>query len=270
VAAPLVLDTDIGTNVDDALALALAIRHPGIELRAVTTVSGATTARAELAERLLAIGGSPGVEVTLSTRDARDVLCGIAPDTTIVTIGPQSNLAAAVQRDPTLVARVVSLVVTGGAFAPIVTLDGAEVHASRDTNLVGDPAAAIVSLNAGFSTVYVPCDVTFQVPLRHRHVDALRRGDELCRTLATLVHEWRARSGAPDHVAAMLHDPLAVACTVERSFVKIERLPVHVAIEDGVPRTVVDENLGRDADVVRSVDAAAFADWWLQTVLGDG
>jgi inosine-uridine nucleoside N-ribohydrolase len=65
----------------------------------------------------------------------------------------------------------------------------------------------------------------------------------------------------------MLHDPLAVACAVDRSFVTVERLPVHVVVEDGVPRTLVDEHLGRDADVVRSVDASVFADWWLETVL---
>jgi purine nucleosidase len=268
VAVPLVLDTDIGTNVDDALALALAMRHPGIELRAVTTVSGATTARAELARQLLATGGSPGVELAVSARDARDVLRGIAPGTTIVTVGPQSNLAAAVHHDPKLVDRAGSLVVMGGAFAPIITIDGAELDATRDSNLFSDPAAAVVSLNAGFSTLYVPCDVTFQVSLRTRHLEALRRGDELCRELAQLVDDWRTQTAPTADVVAMLHDPLAVACAVDRSFVTIERLPVRVVIDSGVPRTLVDEKLGRDADVVRSVDADVFADWWLETVVG--
>jgi purine nucleosidase len=267
VAVPVVLDTDIGTNVDDALALALAIRHPDIELRAVTTVSGATTARAELAERLLAIGGSRGVGVAVSPRDARDLLCGIAPGTTIVTVGPQSNLAAAVHHDPELAERAGPLVVMGGTFATITTIDGAELDARRDSNLVSDPAAAVVSLNAGFSTLYVPCDVTFQVALRARHLEALRRGDELCRELAQLVDEWRTHGVPPADVAAMLHDPLAVACVVDRSFVTIERMPVVVELRDGVPRTMVDDERGREADVVRSVDAGAFADWWLETVL---
>src|SRR5205814_9021129 len=48
----LILDTDIGTDVDDALALAFAVRHPDITLRAVTTVSGDTAARARITARL--------------------------------------------------------------------------------------------------------------------------------------------------------------------------------------------------------------------------
>jgi inosine-uridine nucleoside N-ribohydrolase len=206
--------------------------------------------------------------VPRSAREAVAVLCGSLAGTTIATIGPLSNLAAAVRHDGGLVERVASLVVMGGAFAPIVTLDGSVFDASRDSNLAEDPPAAVVSLNAGFPTLYVPCDVTFRVPLRAHHLDALRRGDELCRQLATLVDAWRTARGAPDDVVAMLHDPLTVACTVDRSFVAVERVPVRVVIQDGVPRTFVDEYRGREADVVRSVDAPAFADWWLETVLG--
>jgi inosine-uridine nucleoside N-ribohydrolase len=102
----------------------------------------------------------------------------------------------------------------------------------------------------------------------------LREGDELCQVLARFVEVWRAQVLAQydaaklGDVVALLHDPLAVACVVDRSFVTVERLPVHVVMQDGLPRTLVDPDAGRDADVVRSVDASAFADWWLETVLG--
>ena len=48
----------------------------------------------------------------------------------------------------------------GGVFGPIVTLNGTTLDASRDWNLVVDPAGAVSALNAGFATLYVPCDVT--------------------------------------------------------------------------------------------------------------
>ncbi|HUH08060.1 MAG TPA: nucleoside hydrolase, partial [Egibacteraceae bacterium] len=57
------LDTDIGTDVDDALALAFAVRHPDIELRAVTTVSGDTRRRARIAATLLSLAGRDDIEV---------------------------------------------------------------------------------------------------------------------------------------------------------------------------------------------------------------
>ncbi|MEX0663140.1 MAG: nucleoside hydrolase [Acidimicrobiia bacterium] len=298
---PLLLDTDIGSDVDDALALALAIRHPGIDLRTVTTVSADTTARAHIAARLLAIAGhdgvevaagvrvpgdeqnwsgregeglAPGAEVSLSERGGVDALCDVERDTVVATIGMQSNLAAAVERDPSLVERIDRLVVMGGTFAPIVLLDGTEFDAARDWNLVVDPAGAVLSLNAGFPTLYVPCDVTFRLPLRQRHLDRLRQGDELCQVLGRMIDDWRAQVLAQydeaklGDVVALLHDPLAVACVVEQSFVTIERLPVHVVIQDAVPHTIVDPDVGLEADVVRSVDAPAFADWWLETVLG--
>jgi purine nucleosidase len=59
----ILLDTDIGTDVDDAIALLLAVRSPEIELASVTTVSARTEVRAALARRLLALAGRPSVPV---------------------------------------------------------------------------------------------------------------------------------------------------------------------------------------------------------------
>jgi len=299
---PLILDTDIGGDCDDALALALAIRHPEIDLRAVTTVSGDTSVRSHLAARLLVMAGveavevasgvsvpsdapnwnghegegvTPGPELPLSTRSAVDLLCDLPMGSVVATIGMQSNVAAAVDRDPTIVERAALLAVMGGSFAPIISLDGTEHPPERDWNLMCDPDGAVVSLNAGFDMLYVPIDVTFRCPLRRAHVDRLRAGDELCRTLAVLIDLWHERWFAPSaadlaegltDVVAFLHDPLTVAGLVERSFVTTETLPVRAEIQDGVPRTVVDEERGRPAEVVRSVDADAFAEWFVAVV----
>ena len=48
-----------------------------------------------------------------------------------------------------------------------------------------------------------------------------------------------------------------------------ERLPVTVAMHQGNARTFVDPVAGVEAEVVRSVDAAAFAEWWVGVVAGD-
>jgi inosine-uridine nucleoside N-ribohydrolase len=66
----------------------------------------------------------------------------------------------------------------------------------------------------------------------------------------------------------MLHDPLTVAATVERSFLSIERMPVTVAVHEGHVRTFVDPIEGHEAEVATAVDADAFAEWWLTAVLG--
>ena len=294
----LVVDTDLGSNVDDALALALAVRHPDVELRAVTTVSSRPDVRAGIARRLLDLAGADDVAVATGRSAAGDdrnvigaehleVLDGAARDApagdavallaslpehaAIATIGQQTNVAAALTRDPQLPRRVHELTAVGGVFAPFATGDGRVHGAERDTNLVLDPRAAVSALSAGWRIRLVPADVTFGVVWTHAHVLRLRAGDELCRTLADLVDAWRARSkpaGAPDDVACWLHDPLAVACVTECEFVGAERVGVTVVLDArGTPHTVIDPTEGHPADVVRTVDAPTFADWLVDTLL---
>lgn len=213
----LVLDTDIGGDVDDAYALALALRHPEIELRAVTTVSGDAEERARIAARLLAIAGRADVEVAagvggygdrawagnegaglppgdspeLSARHGVDLLLeeSLAERPPIVaTIGMQSNPAAAARRDPTYPERVPTLAVMGGMFATVLPFHGAfEITPALDYNLVTDAEASAVSLNAGFDILYVPCDVTFTTTFTRAQLERLRAGDELCQALASMT-----------------------------------------------------------------------------------
>lgn len=294
---PVVIDTDIGSDVDDALAIALAVRHPELELRAVTTVSSQPDVRAGLAAALLDAACASHVPVAVGRSvagddrnvigaehtgrlvpssqapygDAVELLAGVAPDTAIATIGQQTNLAAAVRRDPRLARRARELTVMGGSFAPFRTPDGQVHGAERDWNLVLDPTGAVESLALGWRRLrYVPIDVTFRTVLTRGHVDRLRDGDDLCRLLADLLDGWRARvhTSAPPGFAALLHDPLTVACVAECAYVHVERLPVTVMLDDhGLAHTVVDPVEGRAADVVRSVDAPAFADWMVETLL---
>jgi purine nucleosidase len=285
-----ILDTDIGTDADDALALALAIRHPDVDLRAVTTVSGDARRRARIARKLLLLAGRDDVEVApgigfaggelghegegileegeqieISERNGVDLL--VEADE-VVTIGPQTNLAAAVERG----ARIRRLTVMGGAFAPIVDL-GDTQPPSADHNLVCDGEASLRALNAAPPTLWVPLDVTVTTYLTPGDVERLHGGDALCRAVARMIDVWtvvlrRLTNGAyPPDRAVALHDPLAVACTVERSFVTVERLPVRVVRDGDYVRTFVDPVEGASAEVVRSVDVAALREFLLGQLL---
>lgn len=305
-ALPFILDTDIGTDVDDALALAFALRHPGLDLRAITTVSGDTLRRARIARKLLLIAGRDDIEVAagvpsearahgrnvehgregeglledgesldISGRDAATLLteeCA-ANGYEIATVGMQSNVAAALEREPAFVDSVPRLTVMGGVFAPVRFL-GRILPPSIDHNLNADPGGTVRALNAGFETLYVPGDVTMGAWLLSPHLEALRNGDALCKALAQQIDVWapilrsRGRGEIPaDHVA-LLHDPLAVACMVDRRFVTSGRMRVTVAMHEGNARTFIDPAAGHECEVVTSVNAAAFAEFWLETVLG--
>src|SRR5688572_20325480 len=66
---PIILDCDIGTDIDDTFAVALAILSPELELRGITTVSGDTQARALMVCRLLTAAGRGDVPVALGKTD---------------------------------------------------------------------------------------------------------------------------------------------------------------------------------------------------------
>ena len=303
---PFILDTDIGTDVDDALALAFALRCPKLELRAVTTVSGDTVRRARIAKMLLRLAGREDVEVAagiagevsdqrrqpeaghetamlhgneteyaLSDRDGVTLIVEECGEDTVelATVGMQSNLAAALEREPGVAVEMPRLTVMGGVFAPVEFL-GTPLGPWVDHNLNVDQPASIRALNAGIPSLYVPCDVTMGAWLMSHHVDRLRQGDELCRALARQIDIWsvelkkRGRGVIPDDHACLLHDPLAIACMVDRRFVTSELARVTVAMHGGLARTFIDPAAGHEAEIITSVDAPAFADYWLETVLG--
>jgi len=287
----LILDTDIGSDVDDALALAFCLRHPDIDLAAVTTVADDTLWRARIASTLLRLAGRPDVLVAPGVgweqspsglasrwpgdsegfeledvsyeREGVDVLMAETP-AQIATIGMQSNIAAAMERDPSFASRVERLNVMGGMFGPL-----GDEPPSRDHNLVVDPDASVRSLNARMPTMYVPIDVSFKARLPVSHREKLRTGDAFCRALAHLLDVWAKYSNPSPDVAAILHDPLLVACTVDRRFVTTETLPVRVVRDGDACRTFIDPVIGHPCEVIRSVDGPGFADFWLETVFRD-
>jgi purine nucleosidase len=148
IAIPTILDTDIGTDVDDAIALLLACSSPEIELLAVTTTGGETTRRARLAKKILKTCGKdevpvfPGINTRLlphrpnhlnpyhghgiTTDDIRqheienehavEYLIHMTQNTVLVTIGPLSNLGATLVLDDTATDRLRSLYIMGGSF----------------------------------------------------------------------------------------------------------------------------------------------------------
>lgn len=293
------LDTDVGTDVDDALAIGLVMASPEIDLRAVTTVSGDVRRRARIAKKLLALGGRPDVPVAAGVREPvlrqRSFLWlghegqGILdPDDDVplaaahgvdllietvlrerphvVAIGPLSNLAVAIMKDPSVIDAISHLTVMGGALGRTPDVPALEY------NLASDAEAAVVVLNAGIPTTLVPLDVTWQVALRQSELARLRRVQSpLVQTLCAAVDVWAPlqRSffeGLPafdPQTVALLHDPLTVAILIDRSFVTVERLHLRTELVDGAFH-LVEASSAPEFEVATSVDAARFVAFLLQ------
>jgi len=311
----LVLDTDLGSDVDDALCLALALAAPELELLAVTCVGRESRLRARIARRLLELAGrphipvyagcrvpllagegynwfgheghgilEPGVEPEIERAHAVDALLELSqrhPGLEIAAVGPLTNLALALAKDPDLAGRVARLTVMGGHLRR-VEYRGRVFPFGVDYNLCSDPHASLVVLRSGIPTRLVTADVTLRAWLREAEVAALERaGTPLHAALARAVRIWTPlqrklldrQDGAPADNAAFLHDPLTLACVYDESFCGFETLEIEPAIEDGVFRTKERERPTRGTFPMRcatSVDAEAIRAHFMARVLSLG
>jgi purine nucleosidase len=301
-ARPIVLDTDVGTDVDDALAIALLLASPELDPRAITIVSGDVALRARVAKKLLTLGGRADIPVAAGVREPilrqrnflwlghegkgivhDDELLALSPSHAVdlfietvlrerphvVTIGPLSNLAVAIMKEPGVIAAIPHLNAMGGSIARARDVPQTEY------NFTSDAEAARLVLSAGIPTTLVPLDVTFKVFFLRRELERLRKSPaRLVHTLCDAIEIWApihrqlfatTRSFHPETVA-FLHDPLALALVFERSFVTMERLRLRPSIADGA-FTLVADSSAPELEVATRVDAPAFVEFLLQRLL---
>lgn len=231
-ARKIILDCDPG--IDDALAIAIALFDPTVEVLALTSVAGnasaATTGRnlqgiVEMLDppRLPRIGvgeepenamfettvplfgsnGLGGYVFPVATRCnpalAEKVICdqvrAYPNEVSILTFGPLTNIARAFQRDPELPSLVDSLYIGGGTYeAP------GNVTPAAEFNIHCDPKAAQFVLQSPCAKTLVPLDVTNKIRLTYQDFGELstsstRFGDFLHQTLNATFHLWRQQFG---------------------------------------------------------------------------
>lgn len=256
-----ILDTDIGTDVDDALALALILGSPELRLEAVTCVYGDVGLRARMVLELLRLRGRHDVPVFVGAerpllgrrpvywaghegeglleraeRDAKpetehavDFIVRQAMaspgELHLVAIGPLTNVALAFLREPRLASALKHLTVMGGVCrGPALLETGYAEH-----NVKCDPEAAHVVLSSGAPMTLVPLDVTLRVEVRKEHLTRIRAGGTPFHdAIADQVERYPrfAQRGG-----TFLHDPLAAATVVRPGLVTLSELHVDVETE---------------------------------------
>lgn len=303
--ARILLDTDMGTDADDALCLALALAAPELELVAVTTVAGDTRRRAAIARHLLDLAGRRDVPVHAGERTPRSAggsflwlgdegdfalapdedVPGIAdepaPDALVrrlnaedglevVAVGPLTNLAAALERDPGIARRIARLTVMGGHVRR-VAYGTHEFPHGVDYNLCSDAASSQRVLAAGMPIRLVTADVTLATWIEPADLERIEAaGTPFHAALGRAVRAWTphmraifGEMGAPigDDNVAFLHDPLALAAVYDESFCRFEDLAIEPLVGSGPFRTVEHAHptaTTRPMRCATAVDAARF------------
>jgi purine nucleosidase/pyrimidine-specific ribonucleoside hydrolase len=284
---PVILDTDIGDDIDDAFALALIRALEPIQLVGVTTVYRDTLARAKMVARYLDSVGDLHTPVRMGeTYPYQEPLKTLPnePDTTgkpcsydegcdhyvidnesavdfiirtahsyagelvLVPIGALTNIARAFEKDPSIKPLIKKIVMMSGWFT----------NHAPEWNVIVDPEAADLVYGSGVPIEAIGLDVTLQCTFEQDLLDELfARTDKKGQLLSHWFKMWQQ---ATRFTKSVMHDPLAVAtlvsdvCTFKPLRVKVNLTDKRGAIDVLPP----DSREGRVINVALAVDRAGF------------
>lgn len=273
----IIIDTDIGDDIDDAFAVALALRSPELQILGITTTFGDTEARARIVDRMLG---------EIARRDI-PVLAGIPTQTknpmsqrrygdagrftrashppavdfildqirrypgqiTLVAIGPLINVGALIDRDPAAFHKLKRVVMMGGSIkcGYIETGICPGPPPVVEWNILNDIPSAGKLFSSAVPLYVMPLDST-QLKLDETKRSYLfRQGTPLSDSLTLLYHEWNQQTPT-------LFDPMTLAFVVDPNICPVE--PMHIRVDDkGFTRP---EPGAPNAQVCLHSDSAAF------------
>jgi purine nucleosidase len=258
-AAPqlVIIDTDIGDDIDDAFALALALRSPELRILGVSTTFGDTEMRARLLDRYLAAVGRGDLPVAAGPATKNDNVFTQAAyarqsaekkhadgadfilkqirqhpgEITLIAIGPLFTVQAAIERDPATFRKLKRVVLMGGSVYRGYGDDSTGKHKPPEPewNIDRDPAGARALLAAGVPVFMMPLDST-QIHLEAKEREKIfSHGSPLTDQVTLLYHQWMA--GSEWHTATpTLFDPVAVTYSFRPELCPAK--PMHIDVDD--------------------------------------
>jgi purine nucleosidase len=319
----IIFDTDPGT--DDAMALTLALNSPELDVRAITVVPGNVTAAQGLENALrmvslanrcdipIAAGaqhplfqrlitaefwhgknGLANIELPASkckadSRYGPDLIIQMvhaAPhEITLVPVGPLTNIALALERDPSIVPLVKEVILMGGGIS------GGNVNAAAEANIYNDPEAAQIVFQAGWPLTMVGLDVGDKTLLTQKYLGQIAQThgpmNDFMYSVVKFLVDLSVKYGS---AGTPMYDPLAVGVAIDASLVKAPEMHVdvethgqftrgetvanrHNAIERNVlhgDRYIIEglEQVAPNAKVCVDVDADRFLQMFVSRIRG--
>lgn len=287
-----IIDTDIGDDIDDAFALGLALKSPELKILGVTTTFGNTELRARLVERYLRAVGRSDIPVFAGPPSKTDNVMTQAAyarrepttkfgdgsgfilrearehpgEVTLIGIGPLFTIQAAIERDPATFKRLKRVVIMGGSVYRGYGLDaqGKPKPAEPEWNILQNPAGLRALLASGVPVFMMPLDST-QVPLETKGREQIfAHGSALTDQLTLLYHEWM--SGTATHSPTpTLFDPVAVTYTFRPDLCPAKPMHIHV---DEKGTTIPGQGI-KNVEVCLQSDEQAFLDLLQKRLTGN-
>ncbi len=265
---PVILDTDIGGDIDDTWALAMLLQSPELDLKLVVTDTGDTTYRAKVAAKLLEVAGRTDVPVAIGLHQGDgdgpqaawvtnydladypgevirdgvqaliDTIMASSEPVTLIAIGPVLNIAAALEREPRIAhnARFVGM---HGSVR--LGYDGAP-ETIAEYNVKADTAACRAAFVAPWEVTITPLDTCGLVRLSGELYAQVRDSDNpLARAVMENYRIWAKdvswTQTDPETASSVLFDTVAVYLAFSEDLLTMEEIGLQVT-NDGY--TVID------------------------------
>ena len=247
-----IIDTDIGDDIDDAFAIGLALRSPELQILGITATFGDTTERAKLLDRFLAEVGRSDIPVAAgkptppktpftqrpyadsgrfskpSHLDAAtfilDQIHRYPGQITLIAIGPLMNVGAIIKKDPNTFRQLKRVVMMGGSIdrgyddLPYLPPHGPDA----EWNIVNDVPSAQKLFDAGVPIYMMPLDAT-QLKLDEvKRAVLFKQGTPVTDQLALLYHQWGQQTPT-------LYDPMTIAFILSPGICPTK--PLHIQVD---------------------------------------
>ncbi len=270
-----ILDTDIGSDIDDAICLAYLLSNPACELIGITTVSGEPEKRATIATYLCEKAGKnipvyPGVSEPLIGQQKQKIaqqyrflekisftrsyekdwfnflysqIRKNPGEINLITIGPLTNIGILFRMDPELPLLLKSMYVMGGMFF--------DNNKKAEWNISCDPFAAHSVLTSAVPEIYIcGLDVTARVKMDKEDVFEKFAAHPLLKEVLNFAEIW-----FEEKEIITFHDPLAAATLFEKEICKFKKGKIFV---DQIGQTGFIEDENSNVSVAVDVNADLF------------
>ncbi|PYV84944.1 MAG: nucleoside hydrolase [Acidobacteria bacterium] len=280
----IIIDTDIGDDIDDAFAVALALRSPELQILGISTAFGDVETRAKLVDRLLGEAGRQDIPVAIGVHTDSKTSFGQRPyaegghfvrashpaavdfildqirrnpgEITLVSIGPLVNVGAMIDKDQQIFRKLKRVVIMGGSIdRGYGDPYGPPTPAEPEWNIKNDPPAAQKLFASGVTVFVMPLDST-QLKLDEvRREFLFRQGTPLTDALTILYHQWGQQTPT-------LYDPMTIAFVDDPALCPVQ--PMNIVVDE---KGVTNRGSGApNAQVCLKSDPQAFFKFYLGRV----
>ena len=287
----IIIDTDIGDDIDDAFAVALALSSPEFEVLGFSASFGDTQTRAKMLDRMLGELGRSDIPVAMGTHvdvnrnaftqrryaeggqfarsshpNSVDFVLDQARkyphQVTLVAVGPLPNVGAMIAKDPAAFHLLKKVVIMGGSIRTMTDPYGvaAPIAPHPEWNIKNDIAGAKKLFESGVPLQVLPLDSTANLKMHEVARTALfAHGSMMTNILAGLYYEWSQYTRSP---TPTLYDPMTLASMLEPSLCPLT--PLHLTVDDA--GNTKETPGAPNAQVCLHSDADAFLQFYVRRV----